>query len=96
VNGGRAAADVGMNTPSPFTGRAGVGAVAVPLRAATVISVEREWSDEAVYDMEIDGAHSFVTEICAVHNCGSGATAYDQRGLPPKEWEYRDGNKVHV
>ncbi len=29
-----------------------------------------------VYDLEVEGAHSFITEVCAVHNCGSGTTAY--------------------
>ena len=42
----------------------------------TVKSVEFDWSEETVFDLEIEGAHSFVTEVCAVHNCGSGTTAY--------------------
>lgn len=33
-----------------------------------------EFSEEEVYDLEVDGAHSFLTEVCAVHNCGSGTT----------------------
>jgi very-short-patch-repair endonuclease len=44
---------------------------AVPLEKAHTIFTEEE-----VYDLEVDGAHSFVTEVCAVHNCGSGTTAY--------------------
>jgi adenine-specific DNA-methyltransferase len=36
----------------------------------------RTRGDELVYDLEVEGAHSFVTEVCAVHNCGSGTTAY--------------------
>jgi len=27
-----------------------------------------------VCDLEIEGAHSFLTEVCVVHNCGSGTT----------------------
>jgi len=45
--------------------------VAVPIR-----SVEFQHTEEEVYDLEVEGAHSFVTEVCAVHNCGSGTTAY--------------------
>ncbi|MCP9443095.1 MAG: DUF559 domain-containing protein [Nitrospira sp.] len=33
-------------------------------------------SEEMVYDPEVEDAHSFLTEVCAVHNCGSGTTAY--------------------
>ena len=42
------------------------------LRSAKVQSVERVYAEEVVYDLEIEGAHSFITEVCAVHNCGSG------------------------
>ena len=45
--------------------------VAVPIEA-----VELQYTEEEVYDLEVEGAHSFLTEVCAVHNCGSGTTAY--------------------
>lgn len=45
---------------------------AVPLEEVPTICIE----EEEVYDLEVEGAHSFVTEVCAVHNCGSGSTAY--------------------
>ncbi|MEW6716041.1 MAG: DUF559 domain-containing protein [Chloroflexota bacterium] len=35
-----------------------------------------EETQEEVYDLEVEGIHSFLTEVCAVHNCGSGTTAY--------------------
>ncbi len=35
-----------------------------------------EQTDEDVYDLEVEDVHSFLTEVCAVHNCGSGTTAY--------------------
>jgi adenine-specific DNA-methyltransferase len=35
-----------------------------------------EETREEVYDLEVEGGHSFLTEVCAVHNCGSGTTAY--------------------
>ncbi|GBC95530.1 hypothetical protein HRbin16_01320 [bacterium HR16] len=45
----------------------------IPVR---ITEVELEHSEEEVYDLEVEGAHSFVTEVCVVHNCGSGTTAY--------------------
>ena len=45
-------------------------------RAIAVESVECQHSEEEVYDLEVEGAHSFITELCTVHNCGSGTTAY--------------------
>ncbi len=42
----------------------------VQIEGVTIRSVASEWSEETVYDLEVDGAHSFVTETCAVHNCG--------------------------
>ena len=41
-----------------------------------VVGIERQDSVEEVYDLEVEDAHSFLTEVCAVHNCGSGTTAY--------------------
>lgn len=35
-----------------------------------------EETREEVYDLEVEGAHSFIIEVCAVHNCGSGTMAY--------------------
>lgn len=46
------------------------------LASAPITFVQAHHSDELVYDLEVEGAHSFVTEVCAVHNCGSGTTAY--------------------
>ena len=39
---------------------------------------------EAVYDLEVEGAHSFLTAVCAVHNYGSNRTiahAIGDRGV---------------
>ncbi|MGQ9675352.1 MAG: DUF559 domain-containing protein [Chloroflexota bacterium] len=44
--------------------------------AARITAVCSESTEEEVYDLEVEGAHSFVTETCVVHNCGSGTTAY--------------------
>jgi len=36
--------------------------------------IQRVFSEEEVYDLEVEGAHSYITEVCVVHNCGSGTT----------------------
>jgi len=46
------------------------------LRPGRILAIQREQAVEEVYDLEVEGAHSFLTEVCAVHNCGSGTTAY--------------------
>jgi very-short-patch-repair endonuclease/DNA modification methylase len=62
-------------------------------RAIAVESVECQHSEEEVYDLEIEGAHSFITELCTVHNCGSGTTAYvaEQWG---RRWVTCDTSRV--
>ncbi len=41
-----------------------------------ICQIVTEQTEEIVYDLEVEGVHSFVTETCTVHNCGSGTTAY--------------------
>ncbi|MGB9755176.1 DUF559 domain-containing protein [Roseiflexus castenholzii] len=41
-----------------------------------IAEIRSEMAEEELYDLEVEGAHSFITEVCAVHNCGSGTTAY--------------------
>jgi adenine-specific DNA-methyltransferase len=36
--------------------------------------IQTVFSEEEVYDLEVEGAHSYLTEVCVVHNCGSGTT----------------------
>ena len=36
--------------------------------------IQRVFSEEEVYDLEVEDAHSYITEVCVVHNCGSGTT----------------------
>lgn len=50
------------------------------LQAVNIDSIEYEDSEEEVYDMTGEGTHSFLTEVCVVHNCGSGTTAYVAEG----------------
>jgi len=61
-----------------------------PVRVEEVVKMP---SEEEVYDLEVEGAHSFITEVCAVHNCGSGTTAYvaEQWG---RRWITRDTSRV--
>lgn len=44
-----------------------------PVEISEIIT---EQAEETVYDLEVEGVHSFVTETCTVHNCGSGTAAY--------------------
>ena len=52
----------------------GEGWGGVSLLPATVIALEQVQTDEEVYDLEVEGVHSYITEVCVVHNCGSGTT----------------------
>ncbi len=45
-------------------------------RPTEITNIFSEQTAEDVYDLEVEGAHSFITEVCVVHNCGSGTTAY--------------------
>lgn len=44
------------------------------LQGVRLTAVERVMTEEEIYDLEVEDAHSFLTEVCAVHNCGSGTT----------------------
>jgi very-short-patch-repair endonuclease len=46
----------------------------VELQACQIVSLERCTVEEEVCDLEVEGAHSFITQVCAVHNCGSSTT----------------------
>ncbi|MEX0702457.1 MAG: DUF559 domain-containing protein, partial [Planctomycetales bacterium] len=93
ADGGREGGEAQPLAPSPFRGRVGEGAAR--LRGAPLVQVHTEWSEETVYDLEVEGAHSFVTELCAVHNCGSGTTAYvaEQWG---RRWITCDTSRVAI
>ncbi|MFN3466668.1 MAG: DUF559 domain-containing protein, partial [Candidatus Brocadiales bacterium] len=54
-----------------------------------------EETEEEVYDLEVEGTHSFITEVCTVHNCGSGTTAYvaEQWG---RRWITCDTSRVAI
>ncbi len=42
----------------------------IALVATQIERIHAEWSDEIVYDIEVEGVHSFLNDVCAVHNCG--------------------------
>jgi adenine-specific DNA-methyltransferase len=65
------------------------------LQPGRIVTIQREQAVEEVYDLEVEGAHSFLTEVCAVHNCGSGTTAYvaEQWG---RRWITIDTSRVAV
>ncbi|MBC7264043.1 MAG: DUF559 domain-containing protein [Chloroflexi bacterium] len=50
----------------------------VNLQPAGITSIECVESEEEVYDLEVEGAHTFLTDVCAVHNCSS---EYEKRFL---------------
>jgi very-short-patch-repair endonuclease len=62
-------------------------------RAARLVSVERILTEEPVYDLTVEGDHSFITEAGVAHNCGSGTTAYvaEQWG---RRWITMDTSRV--
>ncbi|MYE88039.1 DUF559 domain-containing protein [Candidatus Poribacteria bacterium] len=41
-----------------------------------IVEIQRADADEEVYDLDIEIDQSYLTEVCAVHNCGSGTTTY--------------------
>jgi len=43
-------------------------------RPVRIIRIKEEETDEEVYDIAVEDSHSFITQVCAVHNCGSGTT----------------------
>lgn len=44
------------------------------LSSKRIDSIQRESTGERVYDIEVENAHSYLTSVCAIHNCGSGTT----------------------
>ncbi|HVA90233.1 MAG TPA: DUF559 domain-containing protein, partial [Chloroflexota bacterium] len=67
--------------------------VGVEQRPVAISRIAYENTTEEVYDLEVEGAHSFVTETCTVHNCGSGtaATVAEQWG---RRWITIDTSRV--
>nr|HPO10249.1 Hint domain-containing protein [bacterium] len=65
------------------------------LKPVEIIDVRIEESTEDVYDLKVEQAHSFLTDVCLVHNCGSGTTAYvaEQWG---RRWVTCDTSRVAV
>ena len=72
-----------------------IGGDKISLECVEIAKVENCWSTETVYDLEIEGSHSFITEVCTVHNCGSGTTAYvaEQWG---RRWITCDTSRVAI
>ncbi|CAD5931392.1 DUF559 domain-containing protein [Planktothrix agardhii] len=72
-----------------------IGVEKISLECVEIAKVENCWSTETVYDLEIEGSHSFITEVCTVHNCGSGTTAYvaEQWG---RRWITCDTSRVAI
>jgi very-short-patch-repair endonuclease/DNA modification methylase len=65
----------------------------IDLEPCNIVELLHEETTEEVYDLEVEEAHSFLTEVCAVHNCGSGTTAYvaEQWG---RRWITTDTSRI--
>ena len=67
----------------------------VDRKPVEIVNIQRADADEEVYDLEVETDHSYLTEVCAVHNCGGGTTAYvaEQWG---RRWITIDTSRVAV
>jgi very-short-patch-repair endonuclease/DNA modification methylase len=65
------------------------------LDPAAIRQILHEVTGETVYDLEIETAHSYLTEVCAIHNCGSGTTAAVAEKLGRK-WIVTDLGKFAI
>ncbi len=63
--------------------------------AVRIAELHTQETEEELYDLEVEDAHSFITELCVVHNCGSGTTAYvaEQWG---RRWITCDTSRVAI
>jgi len=43
----------------------------IECKPVEITNLHYEETEEDVFDLEVEDAHSFITEVCAVHNCGS-------------------------
>ena len=60
-----------------------------------IVDIQCTDANEEVYDLEVEGDHSYLTEVCAVHNCGSGTTAYVAENWG-RRWITIDTSRVAV
>ena len=65
------------------------------LEPVVIREIFREETAEDVYDLEVEHTHSFLTEVCAIHNCGSGTTAAVAEKLGRK-WIVSDLGKFAI
>jgi len=63
-----------------------------PLKIREVL---RSYTTEEVYDIRVEGTHSYITDLCTVHNCGSGTTAAVAEKLGRK-WIVSDLGKFAI
>ena len=60
-----------------------------------IVNLQYINTDEEVYDLEVETDHSYLTEVCSVHNCGSGTTAYVAESWG-RRWITIDTSRVAV
>ena len=67
----------------------------VDCKPVEIVNIQQIDTNEAVYDLEVETDHSYLTEVCAVHNCGSGTTAYVAENWG-RRWITIDTSRVAV
>lgn len=45
------------------------------LSPVRIVRLEEHETDEIVFDLQVEAAHSFITEACVVHNCGASTVS---------------------
>ena len=67
----------------------------VDCKPVEIVNIQYIDTDEEVYDLEVETDHSYLTEVCAVHNCGSGTTSYVAENWG-RRWITIDTSRVAV
>ena len=67
----------------------------IDCKPVEIVNIQYVDTDEKSMILEVETDHSYLTEVCAVHNCGSGTTAYvaEQWG---RRWITIDRSRVAV
>ena len=69
--------------------------LALDRKPVEIVNIQHIDTNEEVYDLEVETDHSYLTEVCAVHNCGSGTTAYVAENWG-RRWVTIDTSRVAV
>ncbi len=56
-------------------------------RPVEITAIEQVETEEEVYDLQVEGAHSFLTQVCAVRTCDRGAGLCSAAALPDRGFQ---------